>query len=158
MKTNSTSSPLIRSTSCRPWMPTAVLATAAIFTLAGCASVLDMQPLGKVVLTGAAEVPAVTTEATGSGTILVANDRSVSGSITTMRIDATAAHIHMAPKGSNGPVVVPMTKTAEGTWTIPAGARFTDTQYASYVAGNMYVNVHSAAFPCGEIRGQLTSN
>ena len=133
------------------------MATVAFLALSGCASVLDMQPRGKVVLTGAEEVPAVTTAATGSGAILVANDRTISGSVTTTGIDATAAHIHMAPKGSNGPVVVPMTKSADGTWTIPAGSKFTDTQYASYVAGNMYVNVHSAAFPGGEIRGQLAS-
>lgn len=152
------SSPLTQPMTRRTWIPSAGVAVAAILVLAGCASVLDMQPLGKVVLTGTEEVPAVSTTATGSGTILVANDRTVSGSITTVGINATAAHIHMAPRGSNGPVVVPMTKTAEGTWSIPAGARFTDTQYASYVAGNMYVNVHSAAFPGGEIRGQLRSN
>ena len=134
-----------------------VSAAALGIVLAGCNS-MGMAPVGNVSLGGANEVPAVTSMATGSGNIRVATDRTVSGSITTTGIDASAAHIHMAAKGSNGPVVVPLTKSGDNTWSVPAGAKLTDEQYAGYVAGNMYVNVHSAAFPGGEIRGQLSSN
>jgi len=108
-----------------------------------------------VSLSGSQEVPAVTTSASGSGTITIATDLSVSGSVTTMGVDGTMAHIHMAATGQNGPVIVPMTKTTDQVWSIPTGAKLTDAQYQSFKAGNLYVNVHSAANKGGEIRGQL---
>ena len=97
----------------------------------------------------------MTTAASGSGTITVGADKSVSGSVTTTGVDGTAAHIHMAATGQNGPVIVPLTKTADGVWSVPAGAKLTDAQYDAFKAGNLYVNVHSAANKGGEIRGQL---
>ncbi len=108
-----------------------------------------------VVLSGAEEVPAVATSASGSGTITVAADKSVSGSVTTSGVEGTAAHIHEAASGSNGPVVITLDHTSANVWSVPGGAKLTDAQYASYKAGNLYVNVHSAANPGGEIRGQL---
>ena len=59
-----------------------------------------------VKLTGAQEVPAITTDAQGAGTITIGSDMSVSGSITTSGIVGTVAHIHMAEMGKNGPVVI----------------------------------------------------
>jgi hypothetical protein len=109
----------------------------------------------KVTLSGAQEVPPVTTNATGSGTIVIGADKSVSGSVTTSGVAGIAAHIHMGAVGKNGPVIVPMTKTSDNEWTIQAGAKLTDEQYASFKAGDLYVNVHSAANKGGEIRGQL---
>ncbi len=132
-------------------------AFAMTVSIAACGS-MSLAPAGKLSLSGANEVPAVTTTATGSGMIRVASDHTVSGSISTTGIDGKAAHIHMAPKGSNGPVIVPLTKVADGSWIVPEGAKLTDTQYASYVTGDLYVNVHSAANPAGEIRGQLSAN
>lgn len=108
-----------------------------------------------VVLDGRHEMPAVSTSATGRGTITILMDRSVSGSVVTSGIAATAAHIHMAPAGQNGPVIVPLTKTGDNVWSVPAGIRLTDAQYEQFKQGNLYVNVHSAAHPNGEIRGQL---
>ncbi|GAC1406322.1 MAG: CHRD domain-containing protein [Burkholderiaceae bacterium] len=117
-----------------------------------------MESVGKVTLSGAAEVPANGSSAAGGGIIQVSKDHMVSGSIQTRGVDGTAAHIHLAAKGVNGPVIVPLTKTADGTWSVPAGVTLTNAQYAAYVAGNTYVNVHSAAMPAGEIRGQISSN
>ena len=106
-------------------------------------------------LKGASEVPANSSTASGTGSISVAADKSVSGKITTTGIEGKAAHIHTGAAGANGPVLVGLTKDGDNGWTVPAGAKFTDEQYAAYVAGGLYVNVHSAAHPGGEIRGQL---
>ncbi|TMG99288.1 MAG: CHRD domain-containing protein [Betaproteobacteria bacterium] len=108
-----------------------------------------------VTLAGDQEVPAVTTSATGTGTISVAADKAVSGSIMVKGVSATAAHIHEAAKGKNGPVIIPLTKSGDSTFTVPAGAKLTDEQMKSLESGNLYVNVHSAANPNGEIRAQL---
>ena len=127
------------------------LAAVAMTLTAGLALADDV----KVKLTGAEEVPAVTTTATGSGTITVGADKAVSGSVKTTGIEGTAAHIHLAPPGKNGPPVITLAKDADGTWTVPAGAVLTDAQLVSYKAGELYVNVHSAANKGGEIRAQL---
>jgi len=109
----------------------------------------------KVVLSGGQEVPPVTTSATGSGTITVAADQSISGKITTTGIKGTAAHIHVAAPGTNGPVIVPLTKDGENGWAVGPGAKLQDAHYQAFKDGNLYVNVHSAANPNGEIRGQI---
>lgn len=109
----------------------------------------------KVTLSGKQEVPAVASEATGSGTISVGDDKSVKGSIKTSGIVGVAAHIHEAGPGKNGPVAIPLMKSGKDEWRVPEGAKLTDVQYASYKAGNLYVNVHSDAHPDGEIRGQI---
>jgi hypothetical protein len=130
------------------------LILAAVAMLASCAT-MDARNEVKVVLTGAEEVPPVATKASGSGTIVIAADKTVTGSVTTSGVAATAAHIHMAPAGKTGPVIVPMEKTADNVWTIKPGSKLTDAQYESFKAGHLYVNVHSAAHKGGEIRGQL---
>ena len=109
----------------------------------------------KVSLTGAEETPPVTTKATGHGSITVNADKTVSGSVTTQGITGTVAHIHLGAFGQKGPPIVDLAKGADGVWTVPAGSKLTDEQYASYLAGNLYVNVHSAENKGGEIRGQL---
>ena len=109
----------------------------------------------KVTLSGSEEVPAVTTSATGTGTITINDDKTVSGSVTTKDVVGVAAHIHLAPVGKNGPPVVTLTKTSDNVWSVPAGSKLTDEQYAAFKAGSLYVNVHSAANKGGEIRGQL---
>jgi hypothetical protein len=108
-----------------------------------------------VTLTGANEVPAVSTSATGSGTVTVNPDHTVTANITATGMQATASHIHMGAAGANGPVIVPFTKTGDNTFAAPAGAKLTDEQYAAFKAGNTYVNVHSDAHKGGEIRAQL---
>ena len=135
------------------WRPLAAAMTMAVL-VSGAYSVAALGADVKVTLSGAEEVPPVTTAAKGSGTLMIGNDGAVSGSITTTGVAATAAHIHDAAAGKNGPVVVPFTKTGDA-WGPAAGAKLTDAQMASFKAGNLYVNVHSAANPGGEIRGQL---
>jgi hypothetical protein len=106
-------------------------------------------------LTGTQEVPANPSTATGRSTIMIGADKSVSGSVQVKGMTPTMAHIHEAAKGSNGPVIVPFTKTGENTFAPAPGATLTDAQYASYLAGKLYINVHSAAYPGGEIRLQI---
>ena len=110
----------------------------------------------KVSLSGDQQVPPVSTSASGNGTITVSPDKSVSGSITISGMDATAAHIHEGAAGKTGPVIIPLSKGSDDTWCLPAGAKLTDAQYKSYLAGDLYVNVHSAAHKGGEIRAQLS--
>ena len=123
--------------------------------LAGCSQMETKVPgPSHLTLSGSHEVPAVKTLASATGNFKVSDDKSVSGSITTTGIVATAAHIHMAAAGFNGPVIIPLTKY-ENTFSVPAGAKLNDEQYAAYKAGNLYVNVHSADNKAGEIRAQL---
>jgi hypothetical protein len=133
----------------------AVFAMAMVIS-AGCSTTSGRTNEGiKVKLSGDQEVPPVKTAASGNATIVISPDKSVSGTISTTGIDATAAHIHEGPAGKNGPVIIPFAKGANNTWSIAPGAKLTDAQYASYKAGNLYVNVHSAANKGGEIRGQI---
>ena len=106
-------------------------------------------------LTGAQEVPANNSTATGTGKISVAADKSVSGTIKTTGMSGTMAHIHEAAAGKNGPPIITLEKSGDDSWSVPAGAKLTDEQYSSFKAGNLYVNVHSADHKGGEIRTQL---
>ncbi|HXL83252.1 MAG TPA: CHRD domain-containing protein [Casimicrobiaceae bacterium] len=108
-----------------------------------------------VSLTGSNEVPPATTSATGTADITVGADRSVKAAVTAKDMTATASHIHMGAAGSNGPVIVPFTKSGDNAFSAAPDAKLTEEQYAAYKAGKLYVNVHSAKDPGGEIRGQL---
>ncbi|HUL95423.1 MAG TPA: CHRD domain-containing protein [Usitatibacter sp.] len=147
----------------------AAVATAAA-VLAGCATVQGWMhreepkaaaaPMGtgytqQVTLKGANEVPPNVSTATGMGSVTVSSNHGVTVRITVSGMNATAAHIHMAPAGSEGPVIVPLTKSGDNTFVAPENAKLTDEQYEAFKAGRTYVNVHSAAHPGGEIRGQL---
>jgi hypothetical protein len=127
----------------------APIAALALSLLGGLAFAADLK------LSGDNEVPPVKTTASGSGAITVADDGSVSGSVKVTGIAATAAHIHVGAAGKNGPVIVPLTKTADGEWSVAPGAKLSDEQMKSYKAGELYVNVHSEANKGGEIRTQL---
>jgi CHRD domain len=128
-----------------------LLVSAAFAVLGGSALAADIS----VKLVGAEETPPTMTAATGAGTISIAADKSVSGNVKTQGIDGTVAHIHLGAVGQAGPPIITLTKGSAGSWSVPAGAKLTEDQYASFKAGNLYVNVHSAEHPTGEIRGQL---
>jgi hypothetical protein len=109
-----------------------------------------------MMLTGTQEVPPNPSIASGRSTITVAPDKLVTGMIVVSGMTPTMAHIHEASKGVNGPVIVPFVRSGENTFAPAPGARLTDAQYASYLAGKLYLNVHSSTYPGGEIRLQLT--
>ena len=130
---------------------------AAAVVLAGCAN--EPQSSSKsvaVALSGAEEVPPVTTKARANGFFTVNEDHSVSGSVTVAGLEPVAGHIHVGAAGKNGPVAIGLVKSAGHDWVVPAGAKFTDEQYKAFLAGETYVNFHTPAHKGGEIRGQLT--
>jgi hypothetical protein len=124
---------------------------AALVLAAGAAQAADVA----VKLSGDAEVPPVSTAASGTGSITVAADKSVSGMVMTSGVAGSMAHIHMAAAGKNGGVIIPLTNQGDGHWSVQAGAKLTDAQYEAFKAGELYVNVHSVAHPGGEIRAQI---
>jgi hypothetical protein len=135
---------------------TRALALVGVVAFIGaCASMAAPMYSQTVNLAGANEVPPVTTTATGTGTVTISPDRMVVAKITITGMTATAAHIHEAAEGKNGPVIVPFTMTSPNVFEAPAGAMLTEAQYASFKAGNLYVNAHTKEHPGGEIRAQL---
>jgi CHRD domain len=108
-----------------------------------------------VMLNGEQEVPPVSTPARGTGVFKFDADGAVSGKVTTTGISGTAAHIHEAPAGEAGGVIIPLVKDSDNTWAVPAGTKLSQAQEAAYKAGDLYVNVHSDAHKDGEIRGQI---
>ena len=125
------------------------LALALSFGIASAAAVA-----ADVKLSGDQEVPPVKSAGSASGAITIGDDGAVSGSVTATGFTPTAAHIHQAAAGKNGPVIVPFTKEGD-KFSAPAGAKLTPDQLKAYKAGELYVNVHSAANPGGEVRAQL---
>ncbi len=107
-------------------------------------------------LTGSAEVPAVTSNAAGTAVVIVdPATLAAKISLVTSDLTGTVAHVHAAAKGVAGPIVLTLNETTAGSGIWTATATLTATQMTTLKAGNYYVNVHSAAFPDGEIRGQL---
>jgi len=131
----------------------AALAVAAL--LAACAATVTTSK-AMVTLSGSNEVPPVTTPATGEAWFTVDPDWTIQGRVNTTGIAGTAAHIHEGRQGANGPVIVPLVRTGDNQWSVAPGTRLTEGQLKTYREGGLYVNVHSSAYPGGEIRGQLT--
>jgi hypothetical protein len=105
-------------------------------------------------LDGGEEVPPVDTRASAVAALLLVNPAA--GDVVLALIhnvtNANAAHIHRGAGGQNGPIIVPLDASRA---VILAQARLTPDQVADLQAGRLYANVHSTAFPRGEIRGQL---
>ena len=69
---------------------------------------------------------------------------------------ATAAHIHMGAKGVSGPVVVPLCGPCKSP--LSKTVSISASVIAAIKKGKAYVNVHTAKYPAGEIRGQLAAH
>lgn len=144
-----------------------VVAALALLALPGTASAVDpTQPAYGGPMTGAQEVPAVVTTATGQGTAVISADGSTITYIVTysgLSGTVNASHIHTGAAGVAGGVILPLTpgpSPMSGTLT---AANFTAsgsvTTFAQAVAairaGTTYFNLHTTANPGGEIRGQI---
>jgi len=132
----------------------ATLALGTAITFAGPAFAEKL----KATLDGASEVPANTSAGKGTADIdYDAASKKLTWNLTYSGLTgpATAAHFHgPAEAGKNAGVAVAI----PGATASPAegSATLTDAQAADLLAGKYYVNVHTAANPGGEIRGQVT--
>ncbi|MDQ3810464.1 MAG: CHRD domain-containing protein [Chloroflexota bacterium] len=134
----------------------------------------EAHPTFVTVMTGFEEVPGAATLATGYAGILVSHDRNTvyySITLTDASTRIVAAHLHFAPRGEAGPVVVPLCGTEANpcqTEGLVTQGSFTAEQFTGPFlndnldrliqearAGLIYANVHSTKFPNGEARGQL---
>ncbi len=132
----------------------ATLALGAAIAFSGTAFADKM----KAVLDGKSEVPANASAGTGTADLdYDPASKKLSWKLTYSGLSgaATAAHFHgPAEAGKNAGVAVAIpnatSSPAEGSATL------TDAQAADLMAGKYYVNIHTAANPGGEIRGQVT--
>jgi CHRD domain len=112
----------------------------------------------KATLDGASEVPPTTSAGKGTADINYdAATKKLTWKLTYSGLSGppTAAHFHgPAEAGKNAAVAVAI----PGATASPAegSATLTDAQAADLMAGKYYVNIHTAANPGGEIRGQVT--
>lgn len=105
-------------------------------------------------LSGWQETPPVDTPATGwamatldLSTLQFEYEHSFSG----LLAPQTATHIHRAPLGVPGPVLLPLPLGSDVTYS----TLITSEQAQDLLNGLWYTNIHSTLFPAGEIRGQL---
>jgi hypothetical protein len=130
---------------------------AAIVVLAASAAFAQEMKM-KADLTGAQEVPPVTTQGKGSAEVnFDPASKKLSWTVTYSGLSGppTAAHFHgPAEAGKNAGVAVPIPNQANSP--VSGSATLTDAQAADLQAGRYYVNIHTAANPGGEIRGQVT--
>lgn len=137
-----------------------VLVLAVIFF--GCSKSKDNNPTPssnptyKATLNGQQETPQNQSAATGSVNFTLNSGNMLTGTVTWKGLKPTAAHIHHGAAGVAGPVVFPINITTDSTGSVNfTSIALSSAQRASLDSGNYYVNIHSAAFPNGEIRGQL---
>ena len=105
-------------------------------------------------LSGASEVPANASTATGTATLIFNSTTKIfTITVTYTGVTATDGHIHKGAAGVSGGVIFPFSSlTSPISYTSVA---LDATQEADLSANLYYVNIHSAAYPAGEIRGQL---
>ena len=146
-----------------------VIVMLAFFSIIGCGDDPKTTPATPTVpiylqstsMSGAQEVPAVVTTATGTAAFsLNAAKTELTYDITVNGLSGamTAAHIHNAAIGSNGSPVLTLTFTnnhASGVWKSTDATPLTAALVTQLEAGALYVNVHTSLNTGGEIRGQI---
>lgn len=106
---------------------------------------------------GAQEVPATPSTATGTfNATLDKTTRLLTYEVTYRGLTPTMGHIHKGAPGTNGPVVVGFDDTAVKTSPVKGTATLRQSLADSLMNGLTYVNLHTAAIPTGEIRGNIT--
>ncbi|MNS14863.1 CHRD domain protein [compost metagenome] len=107
-------------------------------------------------LNGTSEVPANASTATGTATgSYNKTTKILTVNVTYSGITPSMGHIHVGEVGVSGPIVFPFTALMSPiSFTSPA---LTAAQETDLLANDYYVNLHTDAFPTGEIRGQLVT-
>jgi hypothetical protein len=149
-------------TSARYTVRAALAVTAAFVLMAGCKQLMPAPQSNLVTFTtqmrGANEVPPAASNANGQVDAVLNKDTRLLRwqlSYSGLSGPATAGHFHgPAMVGANAGVALPFT----GPVTSPMSgqATLTAAQTADLMAGKWYANIHTAKFPAGEIRGQMT--
>jgi CHRD domain len=94
----------------------------------------------------------------GSAAFLIKGGRLCYGINVSQIGKPNAAHIHAAPKGENGDIVVPLKAPSAGNPGSSTGCKSVDADLLGRIAdnpSNYYVNVHNSQYPNGAVRGQL---
>ena len=137
-------------------MTKTMFATLAFAATVACAGPAFAEKF-KAALDGKSEVPANTSAGTGTADIdYDAASKKLSWKLTYSGLSGpvTAAHFHgPAEAGKNSGVAVAIPNATSSP--VEGSATLTDAQAADLLAGKYYVNVHTAANPGGEIRGQV---
>ena len=102
---------------------------------------------------GTKETPANGSTAGGWARVTLNPGNTLTYEVRTWGISGTQAHIHDGPIGVAGSIIVPLTG-GPTVWT-GTSAAITAAQVTKLQTLGLYVNVHTSAFPGGEIRGQL---
>ena len=129
--------------------------------LAGTMTFVQAAPLAfNVPLSGAQEVPPVQTKGSGSANLTYDPEtRVVTWTITLSGLpsEPTMAHFHgPAAAGKNADVKVWISgKGAPVTSPLKGQATLSPAEAQAFLAGEMYINVHTKDHPAGEIRGQV---
>ncbi len=132
-----------------------VVLAGILITAASCKKSTDPKVTFKAIINGASETPANASTASGTATLTYNKDTKIFTVVVTFSgITATASHIHKGDVGVAGPVVFGFTSPVTSPINYTSVA-LDATQDADLNANMYYVNIHSAAFPGGEIRGQL---
>ena len=111
-------------------------------------------------LNGAQEVPAVTTNGQGVAGFTLNETRDtlfVQAAVTGLSGPITDAHVHEGAAGVNGPVRTSLRSMVRGNRVSGylTGADIAPDRLAKYLRGLYYINIHTAANPGGEVRGQI---
>ena len=141
------------------------VAAVAVAVLAAASTRVQAQTSFTAFLNGAQEAPTPSvTPAFGNGTVLLNAARTqitINLRFSGLLAPITVAHIHNGAFGIGGPVILDILRLIETTPDMRSGTimnavmNVTTEQANVLLAGNGYFNVHTTAFPGGEIRGQI---
>lgn len=137
-------------------IPAMLVAACVALVLTACGGQDDDLPFAlSATLTGGQAEPPNASTATAIGLVTVDPDgRTMTASVVASGMADTDVHLHEGPLRVNGPIVFPLSK-APGTVVWSTRTTLNDAQLYALENGNYYLDVHSAAFPGGEVRGQV---